>query len=174
MSTTYLYVKQHLVTGLKYFGKTNKNPFRYFGSGTYWTRHIKKYGKEHIRTLEIWGFDNPSLCNEFASKFSEENNIVESAEWANLCPENGTDGGYRPNNYLKIYNTTPRPKKHKENISRSRSGIATRFSPVMINNKIYQSHTEAAKMHNVCVGTIYHWIKTGKAIRLRDNRNSQP
>lgn len=93
-SIIYLYVKQHTLTGLKYFGKTtSKNPFKYSGSGTRWRRHIKKHGKEYIITLEVWGFDDQELCTEFALKFSEENNIVESDEWANFIPENGLNGG---------------------------------------------------------------------------------
>jgi len=89
----YLYVKQHCVTGMKYFGKTeNPNPFKYGGSGKYWLRHIKKHGK-HIKTTEVWGFDDIELCVEFALKFSRDNNIVLSDEWANLIEENGINGG---------------------------------------------------------------------------------
>lgn len=89
----YLYVKQHSITGLKYFGKTtSKDPFKYLGSGKRWIRHIKKHGKKLIKTLEVWGFDSQVLCTEFALKFSKENNIVESNEWANLKEENGLDG----------------------------------------------------------------------------------
>ena len=43
-SMYYLYVKTHKVTGLKYLGQTSKDPFKYNGSGTRWTNHIKKYG----------------------------------------------------------------------------------------------------------------------------------
>lgn len=81
------------MTGLKYFGKTISNPFKYNGSGKLWKKHIKQYGKEHIKTLEIWGFDDQELCTEFALKFSEEHNIVKSIKWANIVPEKGKDGG---------------------------------------------------------------------------------
>ena len=37
----YLYLKQHNITGLKYFGKTEQNPYKYKGSGIYWLRHLK-------------------------------------------------------------------------------------------------------------------------------------
>ena len=97
--TIYLYVKQHSVTRLKYFGKTTKqNPFKYNGSGKYWLEHIKKHGKNQVKTLEIWGFDDQELCTEFALKFSEDNNIVNDKNeqgkkiWANLRLENGVDG----------------------------------------------------------------------------------
>ena len=86
----YLYVKQHSITGLKYFGRTeSKNPFQYNGSGIYWRRHYNKHGKQYIKTLEIYGFDNQDLCTEFALKFSLENNIVKSSDWANLIIEDG-------------------------------------------------------------------------------------
>jgi hypothetical protein len=42
---TFLYIKTHSVTGLKYFGKTTKDPFRYKGSGVYWVRHLKVHRK---------------------------------------------------------------------------------------------------------------------------------
>ena len=38
---TWLYVKQHPVTGLKYFGKTTQNPYRYKGSGN------PMFGRKH-------------------------------------------------------------------------------------------------------------------------------
>lgn len=88
----YLYVKQHKITGLKYFGKTSKkDPYVYIGSGLHWRRHLKVHGKD-IVTLEVWEFTDPVECEIFALDFSEKNNIVESAEWANMRPENGKDG----------------------------------------------------------------------------------
>ena len=41
---TYLYVKTHNITGLKYFGKTTNDPYTYYGSGKYWLLHLKKHG----------------------------------------------------------------------------------------------------------------------------------
>lgn len=89
---TYLYVKTHNVTGLKYFGKTTSNRNRYRGSGHYWVRHIKKHGYDV--TTEILGyFTDQNDCVKFATEFSISNNIVESKEWANERIENGLDGG---------------------------------------------------------------------------------
>lgn len=88
----YLYVKQHNITGLKYFGKTKRNPHTYNGSGKYWKRHLSKHGVD-ITTLSVYAFDNINECEEFALKFSRDNNIVESHAWANLKTENGKDGG---------------------------------------------------------------------------------
>lgn len=93
ITPTYLYIKQHSVTGLKYFGKTiSKDPIKYTGSGTYWKRHIKSHGRKHIVTLWVSDLYYDSSIAEHALQFSYENNIAESNQWANLVPENGIDG----------------------------------------------------------------------------------
>jgi hypothetical protein len=90
---TWLYVKQHSVTGLKYFGKTtSKDPHRYNGSGRYWLRHLKVHGK-NITTVWCQLFFDKSELIEYAKNFSIKNNIVESKEWANLIPEAGYEDG---------------------------------------------------------------------------------
>lgn len=87
-----LYHKRHKITGLNYFGKTTKSdPYRYMGSGKRWLNHLKKHGTD-VETVAIWEFENILECTEFALKFSRENNIVESLNWANLREENGKDG----------------------------------------------------------------------------------
>jgi hypothetical protein len=94
ITPTYLYIKQHSVTGLKYFGKTTKlNPYKYPGSGTYWTKHFKKHGKKYIKTIWVSDLYYDTSIVEIALHFSIENNIVESDDWANLKLENGLDGG---------------------------------------------------------------------------------
>jgi hypothetical protein len=94
MKLTHLYIKQHSVTGLKYFGKTTKeDPVSYLGSGIHWKRHIKKHGTDHVKTLWYQSFQDEKSLVDYATKFSKENNIVESKEWANLKEENGLDGG---------------------------------------------------------------------------------
>lgn len=133
----YLYVKQHSITKLKYFGKTtSKNPFKYLGSGLHWKRHYQKYGSSGVQTIEVWGFDDNQLCTEFALKFSRENDIVHSDEWANLKEENGFDGGWSPylNTGFKYSEESKRkmsegqkarggngPRKHSEETKRKMS-----------------------------------------------------
>lgn len=92
---TWLYIKQHNITGLKYFGKTvRKDPIKYLGSGTYWTNHLKKHGAD-ITTIWCQLFTNLDDLVSHAVKFSLDNNIVESVEWANLEIEDGiSDGGF--------------------------------------------------------------------------------
>jgi hypothetical protein len=89
---TYLYHKRHKKTNLNYFGKTTGNPYTYKGSGVYWNDHLRKHGKE-IETVQVWEFIDLEKCSKFALEFSIKNNIVESKDWANLCLENGLDGG---------------------------------------------------------------------------------
>jgi hypothetical protein len=94
MKPTYLYIKKHSITGLKYFGKTTqKDPYAYIGSGTYWRAHVKKYGRQHIITEWVSEpFTNKDLLVEYASNMSNELNIVKSNEWANLVNEDGIAG----------------------------------------------------------------------------------
>jgi NUMOD3 motif len=94
ITPTYLYIKQHSVTGLKYFGKTtSQDPIKYKGSGSYWIKHITTHGKEFVETIWLSSlFTDKTTLTEFALTFSKDNNIVESKEWANLILENGLDG----------------------------------------------------------------------------------
>lgn len=75
---TWLYIKQHNKTGLKYFGKTTrKDPIRYLGSGTYWTRHLNVHSND-VTTIWCQLFTDKTELTEYALKFSSDNNIVES------------------------------------------------------------------------------------------------
>jgi hypothetical protein len=89
---TWLMIKHHNKTGLKYFCKTvNKDPFSYKGSGVRWSNHLKKHGRD-ISTEWCQLFTDKDVLIETALKFSFDNNIVESEEWANLVPEDGITG----------------------------------------------------------------------------------
>ena len=118
ISPTYLYIKQHSVTGLKYFGKTTKDPLKYNGSGKHWKRHIKEHGSEHIRTNQVFGpYIDSVLISEFALAFSRDNNIVESKDWANLINENGLDGGG-----FEGIKRGPQSAEHRQNLYNVRKG----------------------------------------------------
>ena len=109
--TTYIYIKTHNQTGLKYFGQTKrKDTHRYRGSGLYWKHHIKKYGYD-VTTFIIRSFTNIQECEDFCIWFSKINNIVKSKKWANLVIENGLDGG---NDYWKYHKMS---EEHKRKIS---------------------------------------------------------
>jgi hypothetical protein len=91
-----LYIATHNVTGKKYFGKTTKIfdiqtlQESYHGSGSYWLNHLKIHG-DNV-TMEIYGIYKIEEVEKHALKFSKENDIVESKDWANLKEENGLDG----------------------------------------------------------------------------------
>ncbi len=90
---TWLYVKQHNQTGLKYFGKTSRpDPVTYYGSGKYWQNHLKKHGYD-VTTLWCQLFHSKDELVRYANEFSNIHQITESKEWANLKPETGVDGG---------------------------------------------------------------------------------
>jgi hypothetical protein len=112
--STYLYIKQHNITGLKYFGKTVKtNVLNYKGSGKLWSRHLNKYGND-VTTVWCQLFHDKEELVEFATKFSIENNIVESDEWANLKIEDGLWGGG-----VKGIKLKPMTSDHKAKLSES-------------------------------------------------------
>jgi len=159
---TYLYIKTHNITGLKYFGKTTKDPYKYNGSGKYWIKHLRKHGND-VATEVLGYFNSESECKSVAIKFSTENNIVESKSWANLCPESGVDGGYRPNNHLKLLNKIPRTQSWNDNISKANSGKRTVHKPIKVGDLTFDAMVDAAKHFNMSEGAIYYWIKIGKA-----------
>jgi len=98
---TYLYIKTHNVTGLKYFGKTVGDPFRYKGSGVRWLNHLSVHGNK-VTTEIIGHYEVLEECNKAALEFSEKYNIVKSDEWANLIVEDGLMGGFTEDHGKKI------------------------------------------------------------------------
>lgn len=91
-------IKRHKITGLLYFCKTARfDPNKYLGSGKYWRRHLKVHGKV-VETVWLELFTEQDFLIEFATFFSEFNNIVSATDsagnklWANLEIENGMDG----------------------------------------------------------------------------------
>jgi hypothetical protein len=90
---TALLVMQHNITGLKYFCKTSLlyRIYSYKGSGTRWNNHLKVHGKD-ISVGMMGVYTDKQRCLEAAKKFSADNNIVNSDEWANLVEETGMKG----------------------------------------------------------------------------------
>lgn len=91
---TRLYIKKCSHCELLYFGKTTFEDIeKYVGSGIRWKNHLKKYEATPINIWVSEWFTDSSIV-EVATKFSQENNIIESKLWANLSIENGISGGY--------------------------------------------------------------------------------
>lgn len=112
--TLYLYVKQCSHCRLRYFGKTIANPWKYPGSGEHWSDHLKMHNAKSL-TLEVWQFENQEACTEFGLRFSKENQIVESKEWANKIAEDGKSGGAPKGNKNRV------GKKHSDETKRKLS-----------------------------------------------------
>lgn len=122
----YLYIKTHNKTGLKYFGKTTrKDPYSYLGSGKVWKRHLRKYGND-VTTEILNMYDDKEKCLRDAIKFSIDNNIVESKEWANLKIET-LDGGDTSNTDGWI-NSFPKISQHNKKCKWWNNGKEQTFS----------------------------------------------
>ena len=116
---TFLYIKQHSITGLLYFGKTIKNPEIYKGSGVKWKRILKKFGGQ-VNTLWYCLFLDEESLKDFAISFSKINNIVLSRQWANLIDENGLDGATTGHeDYISKEMKAEVSKKISENLIRN-------------------------------------------------------
>ena len=137
---TYLYIKQHSITGKLYFGKTIREDVeKYLGSGNHWRRHYNYHGKEYVETIWFCVFYDKEECNKFALSFSEQENIVESKQWLNQIVETGLDRyqegvlGYKHSEETKakmsiIQKSIPRQKASEETKSKmsvSRTGHST-------------------------------------------------
>lgn len=89
----YLYLKES-PNGLKYLGKTIKDPHQYSGSGIVWRRHLKKYGfsNDDIQTTVLFETTSKEELKEMGVFFSETLDIVKSKVFANLIVEEGQGG----------------------------------------------------------------------------------
>lgn len=82
-------IKQHNVTGLKYLCITKKDDYaKYHGSGSYWTKHIKKHGFD-VTTTVLDETDDLNELQRLGEYYSKKYNVVENPEFANLIPERG-------------------------------------------------------------------------------------
>jgi hypothetical protein len=89
----YLYVKTHNKTGLKYLGRTiRKDPHKYTGSGVYWLRHLRQHGVDYTTEI-IKECQTMEEIAEWGMHYSALWNVVDSPDWANLMPEDGTGNG---------------------------------------------------------------------------------
>lgn len=168
---TWLMIKQHNKTGLKYFCKTkNKDPIKYLGSGTVWRRHISKNGKD-ITTLWCQLFFTEQEIIDYATKFSIENNIVEARDesgkkvWANLIIENGIDGGGNKNIPMKDFQKNKLSDKWWVKTPEGEEKIIVNMRQYCLDNNLNPSAMSA-----VARGKKIHY-KNYKCCKLSNNRN---
>lgn len=151
---TFLYIKQHKITGKLYFGKTSKNPETYKGSGIHWKSHLKKHGNE-VETLWYCLYNTKESIKEAAISFSKLWDIVESDGWLNLIEEDGIGNGL-PVGHKKT-------KEHCDKISKSNKGnvpwskglkLPKEFGQKVSESKLLSNkkYTDQEKL-NVSIGT---------------------
>ena len=123
---TYLYIKTHNITGLKYFGKTVQDPFKYKGSGTRWLNHIKKHGYDVTTEILLETDDKKELIKQglYYSKLWE---VDKNDHWANLIMEIGPGRSGPPSDEIrqkisKANTGKIRTEEHRKNISNARKG----------------------------------------------------
>jgi len=181
---TYLLIMEHNITGLKYFCKTTMRDrlHRYKGSGVAWNKHLKEFGREV--TVKIFGFyTDGKKCFDDAIKFSTDNDIVNSKEWANMIPETGKNGASlygklnpfygkhhseQTKEKLRIANTgnsynkgAYRSPEHRAKISASLKGRKNpAVSKALTGRKLPQATRD--KLRKAATGRKYSRIVTGK------------
>lgn len=93
MKIFYLYLKE-VPSGLKYLGITTQNPYKYYGSGIFWRRHLKKYkyGIKKIKTEILYESESQEDIEIKGLYYSNLWNVIENPEFANLISESGYGG----------------------------------------------------------------------------------
>jgi hypothetical protein len=136
---TALLVMEHNITGLKYFCKTTMldRVHRYKGSGLAWTKHLRKNGFD-VKAGILGFYVDEKQCLEAAKKFSQENNIVDSNEWANAVVETGKNGCSMVGERNPFYGKTHTPEV-RESMRLARLGRS-------VNKGAYRSPEQRAKI----------------------------
>lgn len=177
---TYLMIKKHKTTGLKYFCKTvGKSPYKYKGSGVFWNRHIKKYGKDDVETIWCKLFVDQNELTDFALAFSELFDIVESKEWANLIVEDGLTG-FTSENSKNIQMRLLAEKKHhllsgeiQSNYQNKKVAEGTHRWLSGIEQKQVQQRLVDSGKHRFCDSNYQSRVsKIGNAKRIEDGTHN--
>ena len=136
---TALLVMEHNITGLKYFCKTTvlNRVHRYKGSGIAWLKHLRAHNF-NVKVGVLGFYVEEKRCLDAAKKFSEDNNIVNSLEWANAVPETGRNGACMKGERNPFFG-----KKHKPE---SMDAIRQKKIGKSVNKGAYQSPEKRAKI----------------------------
>ena len=115
----HLYLKTHRDTGLKYLGKTIKDPHTYEGSGVRWRNHLKKHGNNVVTEILLSSQELEDI-REAGLKYSKEWDIVNNPEFANMMEENG-QGGENSGSFKKGQAAHNKGKKSPEQSARKKA-----------------------------------------------------
>ena len=138
----YLYKKTHLITGLKYLGKTKStDPHNYLGSGTYWINHLKKHGYD-VETEILKECNTNEEVKTWGLYYIELWDVVNSDDWANVKPESG-DGGIPTEEMKKKISSSLTGRKHTKETIEKRRTSNKKPRPTMQGRKWSKDHCEA-------------------------------
>lgn len=169
---TFLYLKQHSITGKRYFGKTSRSEHdllnNYHGSGVYWNNHINKHGKEHVMTVWYELFTEQSDIVDFATFFSESEDIVNSLRYANSTPEDGLNGWAIGNTLGLLHKDKlkgPQTVEHREKLSKANKDKPQGPQTAEHSRKISESKKDIPQKQVVCphcsksggISMMYRW-----------------
>lgn len=99
----FIYITTCLINGKRYLGqrKFNKGWRTYLGSGSAFSRAVKKYGKANfVKEIVEICFSSEEL-NEAECKYSVFFNVVENNDFYNLVLGGGTSAGWHPSEETK-------------------------------------------------------------------------
>ena len=155
--TIYLYKKTHKITGLKYLGKTSKNPYKYLGSGLKWIQHLKEHGKEIDTEIlkECYSNEEVSFWGRY---YSDLWNVSKSDEWANIIPETGGSaaGRKRPRQAIEITAKKNSGKTRTDEFKSNRTGALNPFyqktHTAETRQKMSENHANVSGSNNPMYG----------------------
>lgn len=166
----YLYLKTHNVTGLKYLGKTEQDPYKYRGSGTRWKAHLKKHGHD-ITTEVLFKTEDKAEFKKVALEYSNKWNIVESADFANRMLEEG-QGGVNSGSFKKGHKTWNKGRTDIKFGPQSPEHIEKRVKPqrkaITVDGVRYECTRKAHEATGIPISTLDHYGR----LDGRDNVNS--
>ena len=159
---TYLMVKRHCQTGMKYLCKTTRaNPIRYLGSGRHWRRHLKQHGKL-VETIWCKLYEDRDELINTAMYLSGHYDVVNSKEWANEIPEDGLQGGQNRG--------LPSPMKGKRNpkVSVALTGRSRPdHSALMKGRKQTAEHVQKRTVNSKEKGSCPHCGMVGQLVAMK-------
>lgn len=172
MAQQTLYLKTHNKTGLKYLGKTIKDPYEYRGSGKGWLSHLNVHGDD-VTTKILFQTNDKNELARVGLHYSKMWNIVESNDFANLKPENGDGGSVAGKPLTESHKAkisaahkgkvgSWNGRKHSSESKRKMSLTHTRALPIMAEGTVYHSIAECARNYNCTPPTIRRRVYSNK------------